>query len=213
MGIVTANAAPRELPMKILLDCSPKKISEYTSRYRYEFGQFVTPLTQYKRHKDIPYGLDNGCFSEFKPSVWRKQLKRAKADRPLFVAVPDVVGCAVRTLDLFDHFLSDLEGLPACLVLQDGIGNHRIPWGNLSAVFIGGSDKFKCSTEAVNAAKVARFLGKHIHVGRVNSYERAAFWAHLADTCDGSGVSMYDRQLENVLRGIKGDEAQSEMFK
>lgn len=197
--------------MRILLDCSPAKILGYSSRYNYDFGQFITPLTQYRRLESIAYGLDNGCFTTFKPETWAMQVERAETDRPLFITAPDVVGCAVRTLDLFAHYERTLRSLPACLVLQDGIGNHRIPWDRLSAVFVGGSDKFKYSDEAVNACKVARFLGKHVHVGRVNSYERAAFWRDKADTCDGSGVSMYDTQLENVLRGVRGEDSQASL--
>lgn len=198
--------------MQILIDGSPAKIAGLSSRLGYEFGQFITPLTQNRRFEGRAYGLDNGCFTRFKEETWRKQVERAERDRPLFITAPDVVGDAVRTLDLFEHYSHFLNGLPACLVLQDGIGNHRIPWHKVAAVFIGGSDRFKTSDEAVNAAKVARFLGKHVHVGRVNSYERARFWADLADTCDGSGVSMYEEQLQNVLAGIRGDREHPSLF-
>ena len=197
--------------MRILLDKSPQSIMGLSSRWGYDFGQFVTPLTQNARAKYLPYGLDNGCFTEFKEKVWRKQLDRAEADRPLFCTVPDVVGDAVRTLDLLEHFSPQMNGLPIALVLQDGIGNHRIPWGKLQAVFIGGSDSFKTSDEAVNAAKVARFLGKHVHVGRVNNFERARFWRDLADTCDGSGVSRFDKQMELVLMGVGKEDSQSQI--
>lgn len=189
--------------MKIMLDCSPAKIHEYTERYGYEFWQLRTPLTQYKL-AGVPYGLDNGCFAKFEKKAWRRLLEDARQTRPIFVCLPDIVGDARRTLDLFDAFLEETEGLPRALVLQDGIGRHRINFSKVDAVFIGGSDEFKISTEAFNAAKAAKMLDKWVHVGRVNTAKRVMDWIGKADSLDGSGISRYDHMLEDVLNAITG---------
>lgn len=189
--------------MKIMLDCSPAKIHEYTERYGYEFWQLRTPLTQYKL-AGVPYGLDNGCFAKFEKKTWRRLLEDARQTRPIFVCLPDIVGDARRTLDLFDAFLEETEGLPRALVLQDGIGQHPINFSKVDAVFIGGSDEFKISTEAFNAAKAAKMLDKWVHVGRVNTAKRVMDWIGKADSLDGSGISRYDHMLEDVLNAITG---------
>lgn len=187
--------------MKIMLDCSPRKIKEYRKRYDVDFWQLRTPLTRYAL-SGFPYGLDNGCFSNFREKVWLKLIEEAELARPVFVCLPDVVGNATRTLDLFDQFESITNGLPRALVLQDGIGCHRLDWNKISAVFVGGSDEFKGSREAMDACKTAKMLGKWVHVGRVNTAARVTQWINLADSIDGSGISRYDHMLENVLAAI-----------
>lgn len=201
--------------MRIMLDCSPLKIEEYSKRYNYNFGQLRTPLTAYGLSGKL-YGLDNGCFKRFESKTWRRLVKEAKEqdliDQPKFVCAPDIVGDARRTLELLNMFLDEIKPLPVCLVLQDGIGNFDINWNNIDAVFVGGSDAFKISSEAVNACKTAKYLGKWVHVGRVNTVERVKNWIGLADSIDGSGISKYDYMLENVLFEIMGDVRQKELI-
>ncbi len=196
--------------MKIRLDCSPKKIHEYSERYDHDFWQLRTPLTNYAL-SGKPYGLDNGCFSRFPEKAWEKLLVDAELNRPVFVCLPDIVGDARRTLDLFNIFSQQLNELPKALVLQDGIGNFEIPWKEIDAVFVGGSDQFKISPEAINACKAAKMLGKWVHVGRVNTVERVNNWLNIADSIDGSGISKYDHMLENVLSAINQNTTQLRM--
>lgn len=196
--------------MKIMLDKSPAQIHEYRERYQHDFWQLRTPLTQYAL-SGTPYGLDNGCFAKFEKKTWRRLLVQAREHRPVFVCLPDLVGDARRTLDLFDAFMEETEGLPKALVLQDGIRNHPIPFQHIDAVFIGGSDEFKISNEAFNAAKAAKMLDKWVHVGRVNTAKRVKDWIGLGDSIDGSGISRFDHMLEDVLRAIKGEEQQTEL--
>lgn len=190
--------------MKIMLDCSPRKIHEYRERYGEDFLQLRTPLTQNKL-AGVQYGLDNGCFTTFNKKVWLRLLEDAKTNTPQFVCLPDAVGDARRTQELFNLFEHDTYGLPRALVLQDGIGSIDIEWQKVSAVFVGGSNDFKLSNEAMAACKTAKILGKWVHVGRVNTYERALYWKDVADSCDGSGLSRYDHMLENVLAALNGE--------
>jgi hypothetical protein len=47
--------------------------------------------------------------------------------------------------------------------------------------------------------RTAKILGIHVHVGRVNTPKRFEHFCRLgADTCDGSGVAMYDHMLEAI---------------
>jgi hypothetical protein len=197
--------------LKILLDKSPSQITEWSKRHKFEFWQLRTPLTKYAIG-DKPYGLDNGCFSQFKEKTWYRMLDDARPHRPIFVCLPDIVGDAVRTLDLFDSFKAKTNRLPRALVLQDGIGNHRIPWEDIAAVFVGGTDPFKTSTEAFNACKAAKMLGKWVHVGRVNTAKRTEDWIGIADSIDGSGISQYDWMVRDVLNAIRGTHPQRRMF-
>lgn len=181
-----------------MLDCSRRKIHEYSEKYNYDFWQLRTPLTCYAL-SGKPYGLDNGCFSRFPEKKWKRLLVEAEENRPVFVCLPDVVGDARRTLDLFNVFKPLTAGLPRALVLQDGVGQFEIPWNDIDAVFVGGTDDFKISNECINACKTAKMLGKWVHVGRINTPERTRQWVELGDSLDGSGISRYDHMLEKVL--------------
>ena len=193
--------------MKILLDKSPATIDQQRERFGDVIWQLRTPLTGYRLH-GCPYGLDNGAFTQFDEAKWRRQLIEAREHRPLFVCLPDIVGSARRTLELFRHFAPVTVGLPRALVLQDGIGQFDLPWSQIDAVFVGGSDQFKVSTEAFDAARTAKLLGKWVHVGRVNTAKRVEQWVGVADSCDGSGMSQYDHMLTDVVRAIKGESKQ-----
>jgi hypothetical protein len=203
-------SATSELRPMILLDQSPAGIADRADRFAFSPGQLRTPLTGYKRVRGIPYAIDNGCFGGSLPARWRTIVAEAKRDpeKPLWVASPDVVGSARRTLELWPYFARELNGLPRALVLQDGIGDFEIPWHEIACVFIGGSDAFKLSDEAFAAARAAKILGKQVHVGRVNEDKRLTAWMGLADSIDGSGISRFDHMLAEVLDVIRGTEKQ-----
>lgn len=195
--------------MKILLDCSPKKIRDYSVRYDYDFWQLRTPLTRNKI-ADCPYALDNGCYTQFDYGTWLRMVDEAQTVKPLFITLPDIIGDARRTLELFNHFMNDTGCAPRALVLQDGIGNVDIPWRWISAVFVGGSDSFKISQEAIAACKTAKMLDKWVHVGRVNTPKRIKDYIGLADSIDGSGISRFDHMLESVIQTINESEPKQE---
>lgn len=203
---------------RIFLDCSPRKIAEYRARYDFDFWQLRTPLTQYAL-AGVPWALENGCFKGFDRARWLRMLDEAErimwetdGSRPIFVTLPDIVGDAQRTVELFDAFKLRTNEFPRALVLQNGIERVRIPWDDLDAVFIGGDDAFKFSPQAVAAAKTAKMLGKWVHVGRVNTAARVENWMDLADSLDGSGVSRYDHMLEDVLAKIRGVHPQQSLI-
>lgn len=199
--------------MKILLDGSRKKIEEASEKFDFKMWQLNTPISR-RAYAGVPWALDNGCYAKFESKIWMRQLRDAKAmdEKPIFVCLPDVVGCARRTLELFDLFKYKVGDLKRALVLQNGIGDLPIPWDTLDAVFVGGDDSFKTSRECEDAVKTAKILGKWIHIGRVNSPDRAKYWLGVADSIDGSGISKYDHMMKAVVDTIKGTSPQVQMF-
>ncbi len=190
--------------MKIMLDVSPRRLEEKSRQFDFEFWQLRTPLTR-NAIADVPYGLDNGCFKRFEQRTWERMLDDCfDLKMPKFVCLPDIVGNAQRTQELFYEFELRTNGLPRALVLQDGINNVFIDWRKISAVFVGGTDAFKISPEVFQTCKAAKMLGKWVHVGRVNTVEMLADWVDVADSIDGSGISKYDHMLDEVVSFLKG---------
>ncbi len=55
--------------------------------------------------------------------------------------------------------------------------------------------------------------GYHVHIGRVNTKKRFSLYEQLgADTCDGSGIAMYDHMLEQIERHVSGQEVSESLF-
>lgn len=172
-------------------------------------GQLQTPLTNYANWGGV-WAADNGAFSGFDLAAWQSMLDRKEPHRAdcLFVALPDVVAAARRTLEVFERMRSRAEGWPLALVGQDGLESLDVPWDEFHALFVGGSTEWKMSQSAADLVRTAKILGKHVHIGRVNTFDR---WRHFhklgADTCDGTGVVKYDHMLRNIEQFIRdGDE-------
>ena len=104
--------------MKIMLDVSPRKIHAYTERYGYDFWQLRTPLTQNKL-AGVPYGLDNGCFTNFDYRAWVRMVSECDTlQRPEWVSCPDMVGDAARTQELYEHFARKYLGVDSPMAFQ-----------------------------------------------------------------------------------------------
>ena len=178
---------------------------------RCDVGQLLTPLTRrLLRDPSKPWAVDNGAFASFDAQGFMTLLERRRDDRAtcVFVAVPDVVGSARRTLEVFEFWKGKLDGWPLALVCQDGQEHLPIPWGDITAVFIGGTTAWKMSGGAGHIVKAAKAMGKWVHVGRVNSPQRWEYFEELgADSADGTGIARYthmrraigDRGRQSVL--------------
>lgn len=141
----------------------------------------------------IPWAADNDCFQELHVDRYVKMLDRIQGlDGCRFVTVPDVVGDAPKTLELFERWAPELErrGLPLGLVAQDGLEWLRwaIQWDRIDALFIGGSTEWKESSAAAMLARQAKAHGKWVHWGRVNTRRRYDLIVEsgAADSFDGS---------------------------
>lgn len=165
-------------------------------------GQLLTPLTRYRlRDPSRPWAIDNGGFAGLDIPAFNALLKREEhhKDRCLFVVAPDIVGSAQRTTELFDLWKPRLAVWPLAFACQDGQEHLPIPWGDIAAVFIGGSTSWKCSIHVERIIKTAKLFEKWVHVGRVNDPTRFAHFESLgADSCDGSGIARYTHMREAI---------------
>ena len=165
-----------------------------------EVGQLITPLTK-RTNRGCVWAMDNGAFARFDADTFKRILKRELPNRRhcKFVAAPDVVGSAIRTLECFEHWYGTLHGWPVALVAQDGVEHMRIPWNLIQAVFIGGSTEFKVGRHAAAIVKAAKCMGKWVHVGRVNTPNRWDYFEEIgADSCDGTGLSRYSHMRTEI---------------
>lgn len=164
-------------------------------------GRLVQPRSRNRLDEVASSGLwwggDNDCFQGLDPDeyfVMLNQIAAVDTSRLLFVTVPDVVADSHGTLALFRAWLPALRrrGLPAALVAQDGLTPEQVPWGDLAALFIGGSTAWKEGIEAAALIQAAREREIWVHVGRVNTERRLRYFDALGiDSFDGTQFSMF----------------------
>jgi hypothetical protein len=67
-----------------------------------------------------------------------------------------------------------------------------VPWDRISALFLGGSTHFKLGPDGARAAREAKRRGLWLHMGRVNTANRARYAATIGcDSFDGSKFSRW----------------------
>lgn len=141
------------------------------------------------------WAMDNGAFVGFEEGAYVRMLEKfSAAPGCLFATAPDFVGDFAATLDRWPFWSQLLRGLglPPAFVAQDGLQRDRMPWDDMGAMFIGGTDRFKESPEAAALIAYAKARGIWAHVGRVNGRRRYAMMLRSgADSIDGSGFSMF----------------------
>lgn len=173
-----------------------------------QVGQLLTPLTRYRLRSRL-WAIDNGGYSGVDIPAFLALLSREqhRQEECLFVAVPDVVGSARRTLEVFGLWKARLSGWNLAIVCQDGQEHLPIPWEDIAAVFIGGSTSWKCSPHVEQIIRAAKSLEKWVHVGRVNDPTRFRHFEELgADSCDGTGIARYTHMREAIAqRHNQGD--------
>lgn len=195
--------------MIALLD-NGQDLDECAAEIGCDVGQLLTPLTRYKlREPSRPWAIDNGAFAQFDVGAFLALLNREEHHKEncLFVTVPDVVSSARRTLEVFDHWRPKLKEWKLAFACQDGQEHLPIPWGQIDAVFIGGSTNWKCSEQAAQIVRAAKAIGKWAHIGRVNHPARFEHFEKLgADSIDGSGIARYSHMREAIAgRHKQGD--------
>jgi hypothetical protein len=149
------------------------------------------------------FAMDNGAFARFEAKGFLAMLEKHAPRKDLcrFVAAPDVVGSARRTMECFSHWQPRLAKWPIAFVCQDGQEDLPIPWENLSAVFIGGSTEWKMSAQASAIVRAAKVIGKWCHIGRINTPGRLEYFEQLgADSCDGTGLAQYSHMRHAIYK-------------
>lgn len=164
--------------------------------YAGELGQITTPRERRPPLPGVTWAADNGCYGKGYPGdeQYLSWLTRHREHRAhcLFATAPDVVGDALETAERSAPMLPRIRalGYRAALVLQDGQELIGVPWDEVDAVFVGGTDEFKLGPVARELALEARRRGKYVHCGRVNSYKRIAIAFDMgAMSSDGTFVN------------------------
>ena len=178
-------------------------------------GRLVQPR-HYPRIRDtaargVPWAADNDAFGGFDAVAGAafERMLNALVGIPgcLFVACPNVVGDAALTDAMFDDWAAHIErrALPVAYVVQEDRGEQRsrgVPWGRISALFIGCADDHeKLGERVAGLVAEAKERGKWVHMGRVNSAKRIAYASEIGcDSVDGTGwVRWRDARLGEGL--------------
>lgn len=169
--------------------------SRIAPRWQHCFGYLVSPRKKAVMRQVIAgawWAMDNDCFNGgLDYPLWRARLEeyRPFLTKCLFAVAPDVVGDCSATLAQFPRYAAELRGLgyPVALATQDGLTPADVPWNDIDALFIGGTDAHKLGEEAFYLVLAGRARSKWVHVGRVNSSKRLLhFWR--ADSWDGTTI-------------------------
>lgn len=160
---------------------------------------------------EYPYAIDNDCFQKFDEKQYFKILDASKKYHPpMFITVPDVVGCHDRTLALWKFYYPILKkyAYPLAFVAQDGCEPELIP-EEADWVFVGGKDPWKIQ----NIHKYVG-IGKRVHVGRVNSLSRLKYCEDLGvDSIDGTGwMRGRGKSFYDLMNWFSGEGEQLCMF-
>jgi hypothetical protein len=161
-----------------------------------EFGYLIAPGIRGIRAPIADgaiWALDNGAYSGTSP---QKFLRLADTYRPhtgtcLFAVALDTVSDHAATLRAWPNWRNQLahRGYKVAFAAQDGCTVDTVPWAELGALFIGGSDEFK-DRLSVPIIREAKERGIWVHVGRVNWRRRVHFCLSLGvDSIDGTGFA------------------------
>jgi len=183
--------------MVLLVSGATKTVRRLASSAR--LGRLITPrstgVAEWLR-LGLPVAADNDCFQRLDRAAYIAMLRhlRPHAERVLWVTAPDVVGDAAATLARWRIWRSAIGyyGLRAAYVAQDGSEYLAPPWGELDALFIGGSTEWKEGEHARRLITEAKARGKWVHVGRVNTIRRVRLLSALdVDSIDGTQFSRW----------------------
>ncbi len=149
----------------------------------------------------LKYGVDNGAWKAFQQqqpfdeSAFVSLVERhgSSAD---FVVIPDVVAGGMASLKFSVSWIPKLRHLKKLLLpVQDGMDVFSVAavlhQHKNVGLFLGGSTEWKLKT-MYTWGVVAATIGRHYHVGRVNSARRIRLAAEAgADSFDGTSATMY----------------------
>ena len=169
----------------ILVAASGNSYMHYLAgRFPGKIGMIMSPSYAQKPKYYFPYALDNGAFLDWNENAFIKLLLKARTwHKPMFTVAPDVVGSHEETIKLWPRWYEKIKSFdyPVAFVCQEGCQPKDVP-READVCFIGGkSTKWKLG-------HAERFVGicKHLHIGRVSTYNRYKWAETFADSVDGS---------------------------
>lgn len=196
-------------------------------------GCLITPQSGNRPFPRKAWAADNGAFTGFDAEAFVTMLERLRAIEDwrlcLFVAAPDVVGNAAKTLDKFSRWAIVIRafGFPVAFVAQNRQTITAAPWIAFDALFLGGSPEcvpcgyirpkghenehcptcdrklteWKLGAEAEALARHAKANRKWVHMGRVNTLKRIKHAARIGcDSFDGTTFSRWSDKY--IPKGI-----------
>jgi hypothetical protein len=187
------------------------EVKQLFSAYPDKIALLLNPFCLRPIHFKFRYAIDNGAYKKFDEDKFFKMLDFSKKyEPPMFLTVPDVVGCHDRTMALWNHYYSRLSEYeyPLAFVAQDGCEPNLIP-KHAKWIFIGGKDPWK-----MNNLKKFIGIGKKVHVGRVNGIGRLRYCESLGvDSIDGTGWMQFrGKNYNGLMNWFKGFNNQMMLF-
>jgi len=147
---------------------------ELNERFQNRMGLLISPSTGWKNPQSLKFAVDNGKFS-----VWPKGLKWDKREFmrlldkattgglwPEWIVVPDSVGNAAETFELWSKWASRFNGIRIALAVQDGMTPDAVKLihPQPDVIFVGGTTEWKWQTLRKWTTAFPR-----VHVGRANT--------------------------------------------
>lgn len=174
------------------------------------------------RRLGIYWAIDNqvfgGQFDEEKWLTFLEDVPSAAKLTCLFAVAPDVLhrrpdgsvyGDPVATLERSSTYFETLRAMRYRIgfVCQDGATDDLIPWNEIDALFIGGSDEWKLSLACVKLIRKAQRLGLWTHMGRCQARATLGgrFGASVAlgiDSSDGTVLVRDPSRLPRIFLGL-----------
>lgn len=183
-------------------------------QYPDKIALLLNPHNLKPHHFQFNYAIDNAAFAQFDERKYFDMLDYSKQFQPpIFIVVPDVVGCHARTLALWKYYYHRvlIYGYKMAFVAQDGCRPEDIPV-EADFIFIGGNDPWKMNN-------VHRFIdcGRPVHVGRVNTMNRLKKCEDLGVySVDGTGWMRFRGSEFNGLMdwfaGVGSNQVQLKCF-
>lgn len=180
--------------MKLLCGQSNRVWHYWAGRYPGSVGLLIGPAYFRKVPLDpwMPFALDNDAYTAWRDGLpwdeyaWIAMLDRIRSNgkRPLWAAVPDVVGNREATLRNWPLYYGHIKarGWPMAFCVQDGMTPEDVP-DEADVVFVGGTDdwKFRNLPRWTNAFR-------RVHCARVNAPEMIERCEQLGcESVDGTG--------------------------
>tara|TARA_B100001250_G_scaffold396925_1_gene403446 strand:+ start:529 stop:1167 length:639 start_codon:yes stop_codon:yes gene_type:complete len=157
-----------------------------------------------------PYMLDNGAWTAFQQQEpfdgeAFEECVRIAGKGADCIVVPDIVEGGLDSLAFSMSWMPYLKGYRVLLAVQDGIEAEdvRQHLGPRVGIFVGGSTEWKLETARV-WGRLARSVGCHLHIARVNTAKRIRLCQFVqADSFDGTSATRFLcslPRLNNALR-------------
>ena len=201
--------------MIVMPACSSGWIWHCLARETGRIGHLYSPGAQRGPWPWMPYALDNGAFSCWKPAdntfdedkwrknehAWRSMLMWAQVapTKPMWAIVPDIPGNSKLTLLRWKYYAGEVKdaGIPLAIAVQDGmtVDQVRRLQPVPKVICVGGTTEWKWETVEMWAKEFPR-----VHLLRCNAPTKLDWLESLGvESCDGTGWNRGDRKQTQGL--------------